>query len=232
MRKITGENNPNWKGGLVEITCVHCSSVFIVKPARAEKAKYCSIQCCNKHKAITSPNLGRKSGSCPSNHKNSYVTCIPVDIVERIQLKTSIAPSGCIEWSGRRNKDGYGLITMGKKQWLAHRLVWLIKHGLIPENINVLHHCDNPKCVNICHLFIGTQADNVEDMLRKGRHKAIGRSGEKNSMAKLSDEQVDHIKKVLQSDGKRRGLITDLACKYGVSISTISQIRSGNRRKI
>lgn len=75
----------------------------------------------------------------------------------------------CIEWQGGRDRDGYGTtLYQGKKQ-RAHRVAWQRIHGPIPDGLNVLHKCDNPPCVNVGHLFLGTQRRNVEDMMAKGR---------------------------------------------------------------
>ncbi len=74
----------------------------------------------------------------------------------------------CFNWTGKLHKQGYGVIWAGK-HILAHRFSWAIHNGEIPAGLNVLHKCDNPPCCNPNHLFLGTQSDNVRDMLKKGR---------------------------------------------------------------
>lgn len=73
----------------------------------------------------------------------------------------------CKEWSGYRNSHGYG--RNGRHEYV-HRVAWIEAHGPIPpETPFVLHHCDNPACYEVQHLFLGTQADNMRDMRAKGR---------------------------------------------------------------
>lgn len=76
---------------------------------------------------------------------------------------------GCIEWAHSRSKDGYGHLVYKNQKWLAHRLTWTLEVGPIPEGMNVLHHCDNPPCCLVDHLFLGTQGDNVRDAWLKRR---------------------------------------------------------------
>jgi hypothetical protein len=76
----------------------------------------------------------------------------------------------CIEWKGARTRDGYGEKWWkgGKKR--THRIAYEWAYGPIPEGLCVLHKCDNPPCCNPSHLFLGTNHDNQQDSLRKGRH--------------------------------------------------------------
>ena len=77
---------------------------------------------------------------------------------------------GCWEWTAAKLKKGYGKFSKGRDGWeLAHRASWRLKHGQIPQGMQVLHRCDNPSCVRPSHLFLGVARDNTHDMIRKGR---------------------------------------------------------------
>ena len=71
----------------------------------------------------------------------------------------------CWEWLGTLYPGGYG--RFNKKY--SHRVAWELSYGPIPDNLGILHHCDNPRCVRPDHLFLGTQADNNRDRRKKGR---------------------------------------------------------------
>lgn len=75
----------------------------------------------------------------------------------------------CVEWSGCKRPGDYGQISIRGTNWFAHRLVWRIYNGPIPEGLCICHSCDNPGCVNIDHLFLGTYSDNLKDSYKKGR---------------------------------------------------------------
>ena len=115
-----------------------------------------------------------------------------MNIFMRFKKYIAYKDDGCWLWTGYRNEDGYGRFRVGKKLWNAHRLSYSLFIGKIPDEIQVLHHCDNPPCVNPDHLFLGTQIDNINDMVRKNRQRSV--KGEKHHLAKLDWPKAYEIK--------------------------------------
>ena len=138
-----------------------------------------------------------------------------------------VGSDDCWEWARGRTREGYGQLRLhgGHGMRRAHRVAWTLINGPIPPGMNVLHHCDNPPCCNVAHLFLGTSADNQRDCRAKGRGP-IQRKGEANRLAKLTDADVAEIRAL------PRGWYTQryLAARYGVDPSLISRIISGERR--
>lgn len=85
--------------------------------------------------------------------------------------------NGCLVWTGHRSFGDRGRFHLNGKLMIAARAAWIIERGEIPEGMLVLHRCDNAPCVDIDHLFLGTQSENIKDMYSKGR----GHKGSKNS---------------------------------------------------
>lgn len=134
--------------------------------------------------------------------------------------------SGCWEWNGYINIGGYGSQITGsredgtRRQVLAHRLFYKLYYGEFDNKLCVLHKCDNPKCVNPEHLFLGTQLDNVIDMTQKGRR--VDHVGELNGVSKLKEEDVMDIRMYLLSGIKQ----IDIARVYNVHQTLISAIKT------
>lgn len=130
-------------------------------------------------------------------------------------------PDECWEWTAGKDKDGYGRIGAGGKgapMVRAHRVSWELGNGIVPSGMFVLHRCDNPSCVNLAHLFLGTNADNMADRNRKRRHSFFG---ERNPKTKLTPEQVIAIR---QAHGK----LSDIGDCFGIKKAQVSAIRNGD----
>lgn len=93
-------------------------------------------------------------------------------IAERLMASVE-KTEGCWLWTGARGKHGYGIITLAPhhRTGRVHRIMWELHNGQIPEGMCVCHRCDNPVCVKLDHLFLGTHADNVRDRIAKGRSR-------------------------------------------------------------
>lgn len=125
------------------------------------------------------------------------------------------SPTGCLNWTGPLTTEGYGRITFANRQHTVHRLAYEIWVGEIPEGQGVLHRCDNRRCFERQHLFVGTNEDNTADRNAKGRQAR----GEGHARAKLTESDVRSIR----ASAER---IVDLAAQYGVGETAISNIRS------
>lgn len=125
----------------------------------------------------------------------------------RSRVKQS-APSECWEWDGPMHTQGYGHMSWRGKAEKAHRIAYELANGEIPTGAYVCHHCDNRKCCNPSHLFLGTHADNMKDKALKGRARAI-----------LSAAQVVEIRASPERS-------KDIAVRLGVHPTTISKIRN------
>ena len=138
----------------------------------------------------------------------------------RLAAYTRLNPAtGCLEWTATTGRWGYGRTTMDGRTVYAHRAAWIVAHGPIPDGLFVCHTCDNTGCVNVRHLFLGTHADNMRDMVEKGR----AHPGEKHGRAKLTDDQALTIRR--RRAAGERGV--DLAREYGVTTRTITRIVRG-----
>lgn len=128
----------------------------------------------------------------------------------------------CWNWNGTIGKRGYGVIRQQNKLCYAHRKIYEIENNItLNSNQIIMHKCDNPKCVNIHHLEIGTLQDNVQDMINKNRQC----KGEGKKQAKLTETQVLEI-----YNNNYEPYIT-IARKYKVSDTLIHLIKQGKRWK-
>ena len=91
--------------------------------------------------------------------------------MDRFWSKVKVgAADECWEWQAGLDSDGYGRIQFDGKRQGAHRFSWILHNTDIPQGMCICHRCDNPACVNPNHLFLGTQVDNIYDMVSKNRN--------------------------------------------------------------
>lgn len=141
---------------------------------------------------------------------------------DRLERKSIPEPnSGCLLWFGAINSDGYAHIKWNGRVESAHRLVWRERYGEIPAGKVVLHRCDVRCCLNVNHLRIGTQLDNIADMNAKGRHAAGPQpkiQGERHGNRRLTDDAVRQIRVDKRPE-------TKIAEEYGISRSVVGGVR-------
>jgi hypothetical protein len=159
-----------------------------------------------------------------------------VDALETRFWSRVLKTETCWLWTGWRarrpsGEDSYGKLYVTRSSWVkAHRYSYRLHNGDFPEDLHVLHKCDNILCVNPEHLFLGTQLDNMRDMISKDRYPRdarrkhmLGRNGSRHSSSALSHDQiVDVCRRLLAGEFQQK-----IADTYGVSQSTISNIKRG-----
>ena len=129
---------------------------------------------------------------------------------------------GCRLWRGFRrlggyaHPEGYATIAIDHRQRPVSRVLWELRHGPIPEGLNVLHKCDTPPCGEETHFFLGTHADNVADMVAKGRHAKAHRT--------MTEVQAREALEMYRSGAFTLQAIAD---RYGVTIQAIWLLGKG-----
>ena len=159
----------------IERICLSCGKPFFIWPSDLNYSKglFCSNQCSTHHR------LGSER-----------------EFFESRINKQEIWPYHWY-WTGAKANYGYGLIRWEGNRERAHRVAWIIYKGPIPQGIMVLHNCpggDIPACVNPEHLFLGSQADNIRDMMAKGRKRNKPSKGIDNGAAKLTEADIAIIR--------------------------------------
>lgn len=141
---------------------------------------------------------------------------------DRISTKYSVCPhTGCWIWGGSLMKNGYGKIALGapsRKKVLAHRAMYELYIGPIPDGCLVCHRCDVPSCVNPAHLFIGSSLDNMRDAATKGRLPR----GESSHLSKLTLDDVNLIR--AECTVGHKGNARVFAKKLNVCQTTITRV--------
>lgn len=146
---------------------------------------------------------------------------------ERIAISYDVNKNGCHEWIGTIGSNGYALISINGKNAIVHRLLYKQKYGDIPNALMVCHKCDNRKCINLKHLFLGTAKENTQDMIIKNRgynKKGITPEGFRNQIEKVKKLNVVQVKEI--KDFLKNGMrLKSISQKYNVSYSCISDIK-------
>lgn len=144
-----------------------------------------------------------------------------VKVLGRILANTKKTKSGCHEWKGYRDKDGYGQAkNENGVTERCHRITLRLSGTPVGKGDIVLHGCDNPPCCNPEHLSVGTTLDNYTDMVQKGRQR--GPKGSSNRGSKLTERKVRNIREVYSQLPKK-----ELAKRYKVSVRTIDRVLTG-----
>lgn len=185
-------------------TCQGCSAEFSVSTARLRQTsargfviRFCSKPCMVAQQRAT--NL--------REYFNARVDRSSAD--------------GCWPWTGTLNVTGYGNGHCNSKRFLSHRLGFELANGPIPDGMEVCHRCDNPRCVRPDHLFLGTHAENMADMSKKGRSAR----GERNGIAKLTANAAREIRRLV-SMGEMK---IEIAKRFGVGESVVRSIAKRKR---
>jgi len=131
----------------------------------------------------------------------------------------------CWNWTAAiRGKSGYGCFKFENKTIDAHRFSWILHNGEIPKNLFVCHKCDNRKCVNPEHLFLGTQSDNMKDCFNKNRLtipiNLNKRKSPKNCL--ITKQRAIEVKNILLNKGNKK--LKDIAIELNLPYQLIRDL--------
>lgn len=145
-----------------------------------------------------------------------------IDFSDRFWSNVNISDNDvCWEWGLSRRKNGYGQVSYGSRNATTHRVAYELSIGEIPKGMVVMHSCDNRACCNPNHLSVGTQRDNIIDMISKGRGSGQAYNGCESRNKKIDKSEYPNIKYLLDAGVTGR----DIARRYNVDESTISYIK-------
>ncbi len=163
----------------------------------------------------------RKHGEQKYIRKNSgrFINTVKNRFYAKVLIPNN---DGCMLWAGCLTPKGYGSFRVKGKDTHASRFSYLLHCGNIPKNLCICHKCDNPACVSPEHLFIGTQKQNVMDMIKKNRQNYA--KGSKIGLSKLNEEKVKNIKNLI---GEKKLSLSEVSKIFNVSIRNIYKILQG-----
>lgn len=150
---------------------------------------------------------------------------LPAEYIERLRVRfeSHVCPepmSGCHLWTGAFGTAGYGTTSVGNRNANAHRVAYELYIGPIAPGMFVCHKCDIRPCVNPQHLFLGTNSDNMADMVRKER----AATGERNGHSRFSEEQVIEIRRMVSCGASRSAV----ARRLGTNRVRVAAIARGD----
>lgn len=154
-----------------------------------------------------------------------------LSLYERVMLRVQ-QQGDCLVWMGHRDAAGYGQLGITRKGERfrgvrAHRVVWEHHNGPVPDGLFVLHSCDNPPCVLIEHLHLGTHADNMREMTERGRAKGHSLPGASNPKARLTEDDVAEMRRMRAA----RQTLAQIGARFGIRPDHASRILTGKRWK-
>lgn len=142
-------------------------------------------------------------------------------LLEKLEAGSIPEPnSGCLLWCGATNQKGYGRVRWNARTQSAHRLAWLAAYGPIPPGMLVCHKCDVPACINPTHLWLGTNDQNMADMVAKGRSPDGTQTtrGEAHPISKIAESAV----RAILADVRPHPAI---AADHGITRSMVGKIK-------
>ncbi len=184
--------------------------------------KICSVEGCDKKP--------HGKGMCKLHYQRAWRTgspyvsrpCLHLPVEKKFWLYVDKrGDDDCWNWTGYKDKDGYGKLRVGHTSKGAHRISMLICHGKVDDKKMVLHECNNPSCVNPKHLYEGDQFDNMKDRINAGNFKY----GQNHHNSILTDKQAGLIR-----TDKRT--YKEIANDFSISQSQVGNIKRGDQRKM
>lgn len=201
-------------------------------PRETPPSAQASVQVENGDARTSQERAGRTDTRATQPVSETFTAWVPAltpELIDRFWGKvTKAGPDECWMWQGACNGNGYGSFRVpGRMTVTASRYAYFIATKKWPGRYLVCHACDTPLCVNPAHLWLGLPADNTRDMVEKGRARNGDRRGSKNPRAKLSEDAVREIKRLIET-GMSNMAIGE---RFSVHHSTVSLIRLGLKWK-